>query len=120
MKNFLKTAALVSASSLVLSGPLAAADAIPARPEQLAFKPLSWAPPSAKDRRVVLKRSGVVAYLEENHELPPVNVQILLKGVTYLTPRGKEGLAETTGWLPARGGTKKHKAEDLEERLAFL
>ncbi len=97
-----------------------AADAIPARPEQIAFKPLAWAPPAAKDHRVVLKKSGVVAYLAENHDLPLVNVQILLQGGTYLNPPGKEGLAETTGWLLARGGTKKRKAEDLEERLAFL
>lgn len=117
MKNVL---AFVSASSLVLSGALAAADAVPARPEQIAFKPLAWAPPAAKDHRVVLKKSGVVAYLAENHDLPLVNVQILLRGGTYLNPPGKEGLAETAGWLLARGGTKKRKAEDLEERLAFL
>jgi predicted Zn-dependent peptidase len=118
MKNTLKTAVL--AGALAFSGLLAAADAIPARPEKLAFKPLAWTPPAAKDHRVVLKKSGVVAYLEENHDLPLVNVQILLRGGTYLNPPGKEGLAETTGWLLARGGTKKRKAEDLEERLAFL
>jgi zinc protease len=118
MRSIPKTAAL--AAALALSGALAAADAIPARPEQIAFKPLVWAPPAAKDRRVVLKRSGVVAYLEENHDLPLVNVQILLKGGTYLNPPGKEGLAEMTGWLLARGGTKTRKAADLEERLAFL
>lgn len=118
MKNLLETAAL--AATLVLSGTLRAADPIPARPEQLAFKPFSYAPPAAKDHRVVLKRSGVVAYLAENHDLPLVNVQILLRGGTYLNPPGKEGLAEMTGWLLARGGTKKRKAEDLEERLAFL
>lgn len=118
MKYTLETVLLASACAL--SGTLGAAGAIPARPEQLAFKPLAWAPPAAKDHRVVLKKSGVVAYLAENHDLPLVNVQILLKGGTYLNPPGREGLAETTGWLLARGGTKKRKAEDLEERLAFL
>ncbi len=118
MKNILKTAAL--ASALVLTGAVAAADAIPARPEQIPAKPFAWAPPSAKDYRVVLRKSGVVAYLAENHDLPLVNVQILLRGGTYLSPPGKEGLAETTGWLLARGGTKKRKADELEERLAFL
>ena len=118
MKNTLKTAVL--ATALALTGALRAADGIPARPEQLSFKPLAWTPPVAKDRRVVLARSGVPCYLAENHDLPLVNIQILLKGGTYLNPPGKEGLAELTGWLLARGGTKTRKAEDLEERLAFL
>lgn len=118
MTSILKNAALLA--TLFLSGTLGAADPIPARPEQLAFKPLAYAPPAAKDHRVVLMKSGVVAYLAENHELPLVNIQILLKGGTYLNPPGKEGLAELTGWLLARGGTKRRKAEDLEERLAFL
>lgn len=103
-----------------LASPLAAADAIPARPEQLSYKPLVWAPPAAKDHRVVLRKSGVVAYLAENHDLPLVNVQILLKGGTYLSPSGKEGLAEMAGWLLSRGGTQKRSAEALEQRLAFL
>ena len=38
----------------------------------------------------------------------------------YLEPDGKEGLAELTGYLLARGGTKSKTAEELEERLAFL
>jgi predicted Zn-dependent peptidase len=121
MKNALKTAALSAA--LALSGALAAADgpgAIPARPEQLTFKPFAYAPPAAKDHRRVLAKSGVACYLAENHDLPLVNVQILLKGGTYLDPPGKQGLAQLTGWLLARGGTKNRKAEDLEERLAFL
>ncbi len=118
MRILLKSAVL--ATAVIAAGSLAAADAIPARPEQIAARPLIWAPPTAQDHRVVLKKSSVVAYLAENHDLPLVNVQILLKGGTYLNPPGKEGLAEMTGWLLARGGTKKRKAEDLEERLAFL
>jgi zinc protease len=115
MKNFLLPAALAALIAL----PLAAADAVPAKPDQLVYKPFSWVPPAAKDHRVVLK-SGVVAYLVENHELPLVNIQILLRGGSYLSPAGKEGLAEMTGYLMARGGTKSRSAEDLEERLAFL
>jgi zinc protease len=118
MRELLKSAGL--AAAVTAAGILSAADTIPARPEQISAKPLSYAPPAAKDHRVLLKRSGVPCYLVENHDLPLVNVQILLRGGTYLNPPGKEGLAETTGWLLARGGTKKRKAEDLEERLAFL
>ena len=122
MKNILLPAVLVASFAAPLTSAAARAagvDAIPAKPDQLAFKPFSYTPPAAKDHRVVLK-SGVVAYLAENHELPLVNIQIILRGGTYLNPPGKEGLAETAGYLLARGGTKSRKAEDLEERLAFL
>jgi predicted Zn-dependent peptidase len=116
MKNILLPAAFAA----LLASPLAvAAQSVPAKPDQLVFKPFVYVPPAAKDHRTVLK-SGVVAYLAENHELPLVNIQILLRGGTYLNPPGKEGLAELTGYLLARGGTKNRKAEDLEERLAFL
>jgi zinc protease len=115
MKNILVAALLASSLSFAASP----AGPIPAKPDQLVFKAFVYAPPAAKDHRTVLK-SGVVAYLAENHELPLVNIQILLRGGTYLNPPGKEGLAELTGYLLARGGTKSRKAEDLEERLAFL
>ena len=123
MKNNFAPVALTAFSAAFLASflaaPLAGADAIPAKPDQLAFKPFSYTPPAAKDHRTVLK-SGVVAYLAENHELPLVNIQIILRGGTYLDAPGKSGLADLTGWLLARGGTKNRKAEDLEERLAFL
>lgn len=112
-------AALLAAPLLAHAAFAAGADAIPAKPDQLVFKPFSYTPPAAKDFRTVLK-SGVVAYLAENHELPLVNIQVILRGGTYLNAPGKEGLAETAGYLLARGGTRNRKAEDLEERLAFL
>jgi zinc protease len=124
-KNILQPAVSVAFLAALLAAPLAsstalaAGAAIPSKPDQLVFKPFSYTPPAAKDSRTALK-SGVVAYLAENHELPLVNIQIVLRGGTYLNAPGKEGLAETTGYLLARGGTKNRKAEDLEERLAFL
>jgi zinc protease len=125
-KNILLPAASVAFLAALLAAPLvspaalaAGADAIPPKPDQLAFKPFFYTPPTAKEYRAVLK-SGVVAYLAENHELPLVNIQVILRGGTYLNVPGKEGLAETAGYLLARGGTKNRKAEDLEERLAFL
>jgi zinc protease len=55
-----------------------------------------------------------------DRELPLVNISILVRTGDYLEPAGKEGLANLTGYLLARGGTKSKSAEDLEERLAFL
>jgi zinc protease len=117
MKNILFSAFL--SVSLLPAPPAQAADAIVAHPDQLAFKPFTYTPPSAKDHRNVLK-AGPVVYLAEDHELPLVNIAVTLRGGTYLDPAGKEGLTAVTGYLLSRGGTKSHTAEQLEERLAFL
>ena len=55
-----------------------------------------------------------------DRELPLVNIVVYVRTGSYLEPAGKQGLADLTGYLLARGGTKSKTAEDLEERLAFL
>jgi zinc protease len=92
---------------------------IPERPEKLRFPPLTYEPPSADEYRVQLK-SGPIAYVVPDRELPLVNINVLVHTGEYLQPEGKEGLSDLTGYLLARGGTRSKKAEDLEERLAFL
>ena len=96
-----------------------AQSAIPNRPEKLTYPPLTYEPPAPADFRVSLK-SGPVAYVVPNRELPLVNIVVLARTGSYLEPAGKEGLADLTGYLLARGGTKSKTAEALEERLAFL
>ena len=92
---------------------------IPDRPEKLHFPPLVYEPPAPQNYRVPLK-SGPIAYIAPDRELPLVNLVIYVRTGQYVEPEGKEGLAELTGYLLARGGTKSKSAEDLEERLAFL
>jgi predicted Zn-dependent peptidase len=92
---------------------------IPDRPEKLQYPPLDYEPPQAEKYRVVLK-SGPVAYVVPDRELPLVNVVVYAHTGEYTEPSGKEGLADLTGYLLARGGTKSKTAEELEERLAFL
>ncbi len=93
--------------------------AIPARPETLKFPPLVYEPPAPADYRVKLA-SGPVAYVVPDRELPLVNLVVYVRAGQYLVPPGKGGLADLTGYLLARGGTKSKTAEELEERLAFL
>jgi zinc protease len=97
----------------------AKASNIPARPEKLTFPELKFEPPAPEQFRVPLK-AGPVAYVVPDRELPLVNISILVRTGEYLDPDGKEGLANLTGYLLARGGTKSKTAEELEERLAFL
>jgi predicted Zn-dependent peptidase len=99
--------------------PALAQIAIPDRPEKLAFPALVYEPPVPADFRVPLK-AGPIAYVVPDRELPLVNLVVFVHTGSYLEPAGKEGLADLTGYLLARGGTQSRTAEDLEERLAFL
>jgi zinc protease len=101
------------------SGAQASTKAVPDRPEKLSFPPLQYEPPAPEKYRVELK-SGPVAYVVPDRELPLVNVLIYVRTGQYVEPDGKQGLAELTGYLLARGGTQTKTAEQLEERLAFL
>src|SRR4051794_39327894 len=76
--------------------------AIPNRPEQLKFPALKYEPPKPADYRTVLK-NGTVAYVVPDHELPLVNIRILVHTGDYVVPKGKEGLAALTGYLLSHG-----------------
>jgi zinc protease len=114
MKN-LKIAAVALAAAVV---PATAQD-IPARPEALTFKPITFSPPSPKDHRVVLK-NGMVVFIAEDRALPLVSIALTIRTGSWLEPTGKEGLAAMTGGQLRRGGTKSLSAEALDERLDFL
>ena len=111
------TAALL-ALTLLPAAP-AAAQAIPDHPDRLAFQPIAFQPPVAKDHRVVLK-NGMVVYIAEDRALPLVNLSLSVRVGSWLEPAGKEGLAGFTGSQMRRGGTKSLTAEALDERLDFL
>jgi predicted Zn-dependent peptidase len=112
-------AATATLLALLNPAPAPAQSAIPDRPEKLTYPPLVYEPPAPEKFRVLLK-NGPVAYVVPDRELPLVNVVVYARTGSYLEPAGQEGLAELTGYLLARGGTKSKTAEDLEERLAFL
>ena len=116
MTTLVRTSALALLGALLLAP---AAQGIPPHPDKLTFGKFTYQPPSPKEYRTVLK-SGPVAYVAEDRELPLVTITVALRGGTYLSPAGKEGLAELAGYLLARGGTASKTAEQLEERLAFL
>jgi predicted Zn-dependent peptidase len=111
---------MLAAAAILLAGHAFARDQpIPDRPEKLSYPPLVYEPPLPEQYRVQLK-SGPVAYVVSNRELPLVNIAVFVRTGEYLEPAGKAGLAELTGYLLARGGTRSKTAEALEERLAFL
>jgi predicted Zn-dependent peptidase len=109
---------LILAVGLV-SAALAWGQEIPARPEKIAFPPLTFNVPDPAATRVKLT-NGVVAYVAEDRMLPLVNVIVLFRGGRYLEPPGKEGLAELTGTVWRTGGAGKLDAKALDEEVDFL
>ena len=105
--------------SLAVLGLNAVAQPIPDRPEKLKYPKLTFEPPMADDFRHQLK-AGPVAYLVPDRELPLINISVSVRAGTWLEPEGKEGLADMTGYLLSRGGTKSWSAKDLDEHMAFL
>ena len=104
---FSSTAALPQPADATQSPPIAN------RPEKLSFSPLVYEPPVPANYRVKLN-SGPVAYVVPDRELPLISIVVYVRTGDYLEPGGKEGLAETTGFLLARGGTQSKTAEELE------
>ena len=111
-------AAALAFLALLPAAPLAA-QAIPESPDKLAFHPLAYEPPVARDYRVTLK-NGMVVYIAEDRALPLVNIALNVRVGSWLEPAGKEGLAAFTGSQMRRGGTKSLTAEELDEKLDFL
>src|SRR5712675_1312211 len=89
---------------LLLLASTAIRAAIPDRPEKLTFPALNYEPPAPEKFRVALK-SGPVAYVVADRELPLVNIMVSVHTGQYLEPDGKQGLSDLTGYLLARGGT---------------
>ena len=114
MKTLIVTALIAWAWSASASTP-----AIPDRPEKLKFPPLEYEPPDPKAFRVELK-TGPVAYVASDKELPLVSIAIYIRAGDYVEAEGNEGLSELTGYLMSKGGAGTNTAEELEERLAFL
>jgi zinc protease len=114
----MRTQMLAAAVVVALASPLAA-QPVPDRPDKLQFQPLSFAPPSARDSRVVLK-NGMVVFVAEDRTLPLVNISLTVRTGSYLDPEDKYGLAAVTGQQIRRGGTKSLSADELDEKLDFL
>lgn len=120
MKPYFALAAFVLLSVFAApAAPKVAPGKVPDRPEELKFPPLNYEPPAQTDFRVKLK-SGPVAYVASDRELPLASIAIYVRTGDYLEPEAKEGVTDLAGYLIARGGTQAKTAEELEERLAFL
>ena len=97
---------LATALLVTLLGPPSACAqaAIPDRPEKLAYPPLTYEPPAPEKYRVTLK-SGPVAYLAADRELPLINIVVYAHAGIVPRACGQRGSGGPY-WLPA--GARGH------------
>jgi predicted Zn-dependent peptidase len=89
------------------------------KPSDLKFAPLKYDPPDPKAFRTVLA-NGLRAYIEEDHNLPLINISAMVNfGGLYLS-KDKQGLDSVMSGTMIRGGTKTKEGTAIEERIDFL
>lgn len=62
-------------------------------------------------------KNGLTVYLMEDHRFPRINGTAILRTGSVWEPPTKVGLANITGQLIRRGGTKQHSANELSRLL---
>jgi len=103
----------------ILGLALGQAQEIPDRPEKLTFPPLVYDAPNPADYREELE-SGAIVYIYPDRERPLIDLSVNIRVGSFLDSEDKEGLANLTGHLMARGGIPSKPADELDEELEFL
>ncbi|MFG0275478.1 MAG: M16 family metallopeptidase [Phycisphaerales bacterium] len=109
------TGLIAGAAAPLMAG---AQTALPARPEQIEFPPLTFEPPVATAYRS--ESAGVPVYMIPDREFPLVTITFSFKGGEYLVADEHAGLAQMTGAMMRRGGTTSVPADEFDERVDFL
>lgn len=97
--------------------PAASSDLSLPSPDKIHYAPLHFNLPQAQ--RLVLE-NGIVLYILENHELPLININALVKTGTMYDPESKAGIAELTAYVMRTGGTAKLNSTEFDSQLDFM
>jgi predicted Zn-dependent peptidase len=92
----------------------AAGDAALDDPRHMRFPTVEFNPPEPE--RLVLD-NGMVVYLLEDHELPLITVNAMIRSGTWLDPHDKIGLAAITGAVMRTGGSTRQPADEVDDEL---
>ena len=112
--TFLFIALLLTAAAFTAT---ASADSPLPSPDKIKSPLLHFNLPQAQ--RVVME-NGIVLYILEDHELPLISINALIKTGSMYDPEGKEGVAELTAYVMRTGGTTKLSSTEIDNRFDFL
>jgi predicted Zn-dependent peptidase len=91
-----------------------AEDAALGDPRHMRFPTVEFNPPEPE--RLVLD-NGMVVYLLEDHELPLITLNAMIRTGTWLDPADKVGLAAMTGAVMRMGGSALMSADEIDDEL---
>ena len=95
----------------------ASANTLLPSPDKIKYPQLKFKLPQTQ--RVVLS-NGIVLYILEDHELPLISINALVRTGSMYDPAGKEGTAELTAYLMRTGGTAKLSSTEIDDRFDYL
>ncbi len=87
------------------------------RPDQLSFPPLEFNFPEVTKQQLP---SGVKLYFKEDHELPLVDISLLVEGGSVYDPLDKTGLSDFFAQSLSTGGTESLLPQQLESELEAM
>jgi len=86
-------------------------------PRTMTFPPVKFDIPEAE--RLELD-NGMILYLLEDHMLPKVYFQAIIRTGQIYEPAEKAGLAAMTGQIMREGGTENMSSEELNRKLEYM
>ena len=86
-------------------------------PDKFQYPPIHFTPSQAQ--RVVLD-NGIIIYVYEDHELPLLNIEVVVRCGSNYDPLGKEGLAELMGMAMRTGGTSTMSGNTIDDMLEYF
>jgi predicted Zn-dependent peptidase len=89
--------------------------------EAMKFRPLNVKIPKVgREVERVQLPNGMILFLMEDHTLPQVSIQGIVRTGRAYEKREKFGVAELTGTVMRTGGTKDFTPAELNDRLAYM
>ncbi|MEE4255107.1 MAG: pitrilysin family protein [Desulfuromusa sp.] len=87
------------------------------RPDELTFPPLEFSFPVVAQQQL---NNGMKLYLKEDHELPLVELTLLIEGGSIYNPLDKTGLSQFFAKTLSTGGTENMLPDALEAELESM
>lgn len=87
------------------------------RPDELTFPPLEFSFPEVAQQQL---NNGMKLYLKEDHELPLVELTLLIEGGSIYDPLDKTGLSQFFAKTLSTGGTENLLPDELEAELESM
>ncbi|HEY5672539.1 MAG TPA: pitrilysin family protein [Malonomonas sp.] len=113
----IRTALWMIVFSLLAGCTLTGVTPQPVRPDQLEFAPLSFHFPQLEQQRL---NNGLKFYLQEDHELPLVELTLMIGGGSIQDPPEKTGLSHVFAAALETGGAGDASAAELEAELEAM